>query len=112
MPSISSATGVGTGELRADLSWRGARLTIVTERLRANASSALFTSCFFQDCIWFECTSKRSASLGQRVHGASLAQPQAGKVYRRTYETVAEAKKTIADYLCYFNEASHQGLDN
>ena len=31
------------------LSWRGARLTVATERL-------------FHDCIWFGCTSKRSAS--------------------------------------------------
>ena len=35
------------------------------------------------------------------------------EVYRRTYETVAEAGKGIADYLRYFNEERpHQGLDN
>ena len=35
------------------------------------------------------------------------------EVYRRAYETVAEARKGIADYLRYFNEERpHQGLDN
>ncbi len=35
------------------------------------------------------------------------------EVYRRAYETVAEAGKGIADYLRYFNEERpHQGLDN
>ena len=33
------------------------------------------------------------------------------EVYRRAYETVAEAGKGIADYLRYFNEERpHQGL--
>ena len=35
------------------------------------------------------------------------------EVYRRAYDTVAEARKGIADYLRYFNEERpHQGLDN
>lgn len=35
------------------------------------------------------------------------------EVYRRAYETVAEARKGIAEYLRYFNEERpHQGLDN
>ena len=35
------------------------------------------------------------------------------EVYRHAYETVAEARKGIADYLRYFNEERpHQGLDN
>ncbi len=35
------------------------------------------------------------------------------EVYRRAYDTVAEARKAIADYLRYFNEERpHQGLDN
>ena len=35
------------------------------------------------------------------------------EVYLRAYETVAEAKKGIAEYLRYFNEERpHQGLDN
>ncbi len=35
------------------------------------------------------------------------------EVYRRAYETVAEAKKGIGDYLRYFNEERpHQSLDN
>ena len=35
------------------------------------------------------------------------------EVYRRAYETVAEARKGIADYLSYFNEERpHQGIDN
>ena len=35
------------------------------------------------------------------------------EVYRRAYETVAEARKGITDYLRYFNEERpHQGLDN
>ena len=42
--------------------------------------------------------------------------PKPGHHYlpnRRAYETVSEARKGIADYLCYFNEERpHQGLDN
>ena len=35
------------------------------------------------------------------------------EVYRRAYDTVAEARKGIADYLRYFNEERpHQGIDN
>ncbi len=35
------------------------------------------------------------------------------EVYRRAYDTVAEARKGIADYLRYFNEERpHQGLDD
>ncbi len=35
------------------------------------------------------------------------------EICRRAYETVAQARKGIADYLRYFNEERpHQGLDN
>ena len=35
------------------------------------------------------------------------------EVYRRAYETVAEARKAITEYLRYFNEERpHQGLAN
>ncbi len=39
--------------------------------------------------------------------------PKKEEAYRHAYETVAEAKKGIATYVCYFNEERpHQGLDN
>ena len=42
-----------------------------------------------------------------------MARLKQEEVYRRAYETVAEARKGIADYLRYFNEERpHQGLDN
>ena len=35
------------------------------------------------------------------------------EIYRCAYESVSEARKSIADYLRYFNvERPHQGLDN
>ena len=35
------------------------------------------------------------------------------EIYRHAYDTVAQARMRIADYLRYFNEERpHQGLDN